>query len=307
MAIDLNRIQMGKKDHAPRIVTYGSDGVGKTSFAAGAPNVFFLDPNKGSFKFDVRRVAIESWDETFDWLASIENGSIPCDNVAIDTVSDFESMSHARLFQGTTVTKYEGGYGKGDDVVVMEWQRLLYHLERVWLKGKGVILLAHATVKKFEDPTGPGYERFELACRKPLAQLLRGWADYVLFARENVTIAADKNKQVKASTTGERWLYTRRTPAYDAKARGTALFPEKIPLSWSEFSRAVKEDGARGDQMKKDLDAMLAEIGDGGYEKTVREWLQQYPLGLVDAFNRVQIKLNEKKSDAEAAKSAVAA
>jgi hypothetical protein len=301
MAIDLNRILKGKVERPPRVVAYGFEGVGKTGFAAGAPNVFFLDPNKGSFKYNVARVVVDHWDETFEWLAAIESGAIPCDNVALDTVSDFEAMSHARLFQGTTVTKYEGGYGKGDDVVLMEWQRLLYHLERVWLKGKGIILISHATVKKFEDPTGPGYERFELACRKPLAHLLKGWADYVLFTRENVTIAAEKNKPVKATSTGERWIYTRRMPAFDAKARGSTLFPERIPLSWDEFAKAIKEDDARSDQMRKDLDAMLDEIADKAYSKQVRDWLKQYPQGLVDAFNRVQIRANEKKAAAAAA------
>jgi AAA domain len=301
MAVDKSRILKGKVERPPRVVVYGFDGVGKTGFAAGAPNTFFLDANKGSFKYDVSRVIVESWDETYEWLAAVESGEIACENVALDAVSDFERMSHARLFPGTTVSKFEGGFNKGDDVAVMEWTRLLYHLERVWMRGKGIILVAHATVKKFEDPTGPGYERFELATRKPLAHLLRGWADYVLFARESVAIAGEKNKPVKATTTGERWIYTRRTPAFDAKARGTALFPEKIPLSWGEFVSAIREDDARGSQMRRDLDAMLVEIGDKVYEKIVRDWLTQYPLGLVDAFNRVQIRFNEKKAAEDAA------
>jgi hypothetical protein len=300
MTVDLARILKGKVERPPRVVAYGFDGTGKTSLAAGSPNVFFLDANKGSFKMNVSRVLIESWAETFEWLAAIESGQVQCDNVALDAVSDFESMSHAQLFPGTTVSKYEGGFNKGDDVVIAEWRRLLFALERVWAKGKGIILIAHANVKKFEDPTGPGYERFELACRKPLAHLLRGWADYVLFVRENVTIAAEKNKTVRATTTGERWIYTRRTPAYDAKARGTTLFPERVPLSWNEFARAIKEDDARSDQMRKDLDEMLVEIGDKAFSKQVTDWLKQHPRGIVDAFNSVQIRWNKFKELATA-------
>src|SRR5579872_5187720 len=80
MAVDMNRILKGKVDRPPRVVVYGFDGVGKTGFAAGAPNVFFLDANKGSFKYNVDRVLIESWDETYEWLVAIENGEIKCDN-----------------------------------------------------------------------------------------------------------------------------------------------------------------------------------------------------------------------------------
>jgi hypothetical protein len=307
-AVDLKRIVKGKVTRPPRVVLYGFEGVGKTTMAAGAPNVFFLDANKGSSKLDVERVEIDSWDETFDWLEAIEHGQVKCDNVALDVLSDFEIMSHAKLFPNSTITKYEGGYGKGDDVAVMEWRRLLAQVERVWMSGKGIIFIAHAKVQKFEDPTGPGYERFELACRKQVAALLKGWSDYVFFARENVTHAVvEKGKPAKVSTTGERWIYTKRMPAYDAKARGTALFPDKLPLSWDEFARAVKEDDTRGDQMRKELDAMLAEIGDKAFEKVVRDWIKQYPAGLVDAFNRVQIRLNSKQGSTDADKPAPAA
>jgi hypothetical protein len=278
-----------------------------TTWAAGAPNVFFLDANRGSSKLDVERVEIESWDDAFGWLEAIEAGHIKCDNVAFDVLSDFENMSHVKLFPGSTISKYDGGYGKGDDVALKEWRWLLAQVERVWLRGKGIIFVAHAQVKKFEDPTGPGYERFELACRKNIAALLKGWSDYVFFARENVTVATvEKGKPAKVSTTGERWVYTKRLPAYDAKARGTALFPDKLPLSWDEFARAVKEDDTRGDQMRGELDAMLTEIGDKAFEKTVRDWVKQYPAGLVDAFNRVQIRLNAKQEVADADKSASA-
>ncbi len=304
MAADLKRITKGKVERPPRVVIYGFEGVGKSTTAAGAPNAFFIDANRGSGKLNVERVEPESWAETFEWLEAVEHGHVKCDNVALDVLSDFENMSHAHLFPGSSISKYEGGYGKGDDVALMEWRRLLSQVERVWLRGKGIIFVAHAQVKKFEDPTGPGYERFELACRKNVAALLKGWSDYVFFARESVTTVGEKGKPTRATTTGERWLYTKRTPAYDAKARGTALFPDKIPMSWDAFAQAVREDDARGEQMKRELDAMLVEIDDKAYEKQVRDFLAQYPpdrypSSLVDSFNRVQIRLNEKKSPPE--------
>lgn len=313
MAVDLKRIVKGKVERPPRVVAYGFEGVGKSGFAAGAPNVFFLDANQGSYKYNVERVVPGSWDETFEWLEAIEAGHIKCDNVALDVVSDFENMSHAKLFPNSTISKYEGGYGKGDDLALMEWRRLLAQVERVWMKGKGIIFVAHAKVQKFEDPTGPGYERFELACRKNVAALLKGWSDYVFFARESVATVTEKGKPTRATTTGERWIYTKRTPAYDAKARGTVLFPDRIPLSWDEFAKAVKADDERGKQMMAELEAMLAEIGDKAYEKQVRDFLAQYPAdrypnSLVDSFNRVQIRLNDNKStSAEAEKPAASA
>jgi hypothetical protein len=296
MPVDLKRIVKGKIERPPRVLIYGFEGVGKTTAAIGSPDPFVIDANKGSGQFNVRRVFVDTWEEILAWTEAIERSEVKCSTVVYDTVADLEQASHAFLFPGTTVTKYEGGFNKGDDVVTMEWRKFLAQLERLWAKGVGIVFVSHAKVKTFQDPTGPSYERFELACRQSLAGLLKGWCDYVLFARENVVVAAEKNKAVKARTTGERWLYTKRVPAYDAKARGTVLFPEQIPLSWDEFARAIKNDGQRAEELRADLERMLSEIGDKAYEKTVHDWLKTYPPGIVDAHNRVQIKWNELRA-----------
>ena len=255
MAIDLKRVTKGRINQPPRILVFGFDGVGKTQFAAGAPNPFFLDVNRGSGALDVQRVSFDAWEETYEWLGAVESGQIQCDTVVLDTASDFEAMSHAKLFPGTTVTKAEGGYNKGDDVVIAEWRKLLYRLERVWEKGKGIIFTAHARVKGYNDPTGPGYDRYEVALRAPLAGLLRSWHDYVLFAQVHTIVAqGEKGSKPKGTTTGERFMYTRRTPAYDAKARGTAAFPEQLPLSYEAFAAAVRADGARVGEMAQEIE-----------------------------------------------------
>jgi len=302
MAVDLKKIVNGKIDRPPRTLIYGFEGIGKTSFAIGATDAFVIDANKGSGQFSTRRVFVDAWEEILEWTTAIERGDVKCGTVVYDTVSDLEQASYAQLFPGTTITKYEGGFNKGDDVATLEWRKFLAQLERIWNRGIGITFVSHAKVKTFQDPTGPSYERFELACRQSLAGLLKGWSDYVLFARENVVAAGEKNKPVKARTTGERWIYTKRVPAYDAKARGTVLFPERIPLSWSEFMSAIRNDGARADELRAELDRMLAEIGDKAYDKTVREYLKQYPTGLVDAHNRVQIRFNEIRAAEDAAK-----
>jgi hypothetical protein len=115
----------------------------------------------------------------------------------------------------------------------------------------------------------------------------------------DVATVGGKNENKKAVTTGARWLYTRRVPAYDAKARGTTMFPEKIPLSWHEFQLAIKNDAKRGDELLAHLDVMLKEIGDSGFEQRMREYLKAYPAQLVEAHNRVAAKLEGMKGKTE--------
>lgn len=298
--IDFSRISKGRVDRPAKVLIYGLDGIGKTSVAASAPSPFFLDANRGSLKCDVSRVFVENWGDTSEWLTAIENGQVKCESVVLDSITDFEGMSHAALFPGSTVDKHDGGYGRGDNVVIGAWKEMLNQLERIIRQGKTVIFVAHAMVKKFEDPTVVGgYERFEVGCRPKLAGLLRQWSDYVLFCREDVTIAAEKNKGQKARTTGARYMYTRRCPAWDAKARGSTLFPERIALSWSEFMKEVKNDEGRTKALEAEIGTMLAELADEALSRQVRGYIKEHPDMLSEAHNRVLARLEEARSKKE--------
>lgn len=301
MAVDLKRIRKGILRRKPRILIYGFDGIGKSGFAAGAPNPFFLDANRGSHNYDVGRVDVTGWDDVQAWLASIEAGEVQCDTVVLDALTDLEAMSHVKLFGDSgTVTDHKGGYGKGDDAVIVEWRKTMNQLERVWNRDKAIIFTAHARVKKFEDPTAPiggGYERFEVGARPFLAAMIRQWVDYVFFAREKTVVVTDKSKPSKATTTGARYIYTRRCPAFDAKARGTLLFPSEILLSYPAFEEAMEQDLKREDRittLRKEIDEMLEKLADPVLTKKVNDYMAKYPAMIVEAHNNVSAKMQER-------------
>jgi hypothetical protein len=294
--IDLKKITKGRVVHAPRVLIFGMDGVGKTTFAAGSPDPFFIDANKGSLEHDVRRLLVDTWDEALACVSAVESGQIACGTLVLDSLTDLEAMSHAKLFAGTTIDAFGGGYGKGETYALTEWRAFLFQLEKVWRKGIGIIIVAHCMVKKFDDPTGPGYDRFELSARPKLAGAIRQWVSAVLFAREEVVTGGAKGESKRATTTGVRYIHTSRKPAYDAKTRGSSLFPERLPLSWTDFSAALKSDVSRTADLSNGIDSMLAEISDGVYAGTVRAYLKEYPNGIVEAHNRVAAKVEELRN-----------
>jgi hypothetical protein len=293
--IDLKRISEGKQKREPRVLLYGGDGVGKTRFSAGAPDPFFLDVNKGSFAYDVKRVVPESWPEVLEWVGAVERGEVKCKSLVIDAVGDLEYLGNAEFFPGTTIDKWDGGYGRGETYALTRWRELLGALERVWNTGKTVILVGHMKVKHFDDPSGPGFDRFQLSMRDQVAGLLRQWCDYVLFAREEISqqkVGAD----LKIVTSGVRWIHTHRSTAFDAKSRGTTLFPERILLSWDEFAKARSADAERAEILRKEIDAMLTEIGDKKLDEQVKEYLRANPGMIVEARNRVAARLEESRT-----------
>lgn len=293
MAVDLKRITRGRTVKPPRILLYSFDGCGKTTFAAGAPDPFFIDANHGSLKHDVARILVNSWEETKEWTHAVETGQVKCSTLVIDSVTDLEAMSHVYLFKGETINEFAGGYGRGADAAMAEWRVYFAQLERIWEQGKTIILVAHAQVRSFDDPTGPKFDRFEVASLPRLAGMLRQRVDYVFFAREEVVAAKSKNQSTKATTTGVRWMYTRRTPAYDAKARGTSLFPERVLLSWADFEQAVKDDAKKSGDLENEIEAMLGEIGDAALAKEVKAYVKAYPGQIVEAHNRMTARLEE--------------
>lgn len=293
--IDLKKISDGKQDRAPRVTIYGADGVGKTRFAAGAPEPFFIDVNRGSFAYDVQRVTPGSWTEVLEWIDAVERNQIKCKSLVIDALGDLEHLGNVEFFPGTTITKYDGGYGKGEDLAIARWREMISALERVWLSGKSIVFVGHMQVKHFDDPTGPGFDRFELAMRGKIAGLIRQWSDYVLFAREEIS-QQKVGGDMKAVTNGTRWMHTQRSPAFDAKSRGTTLFPERILLSWDEFARARAADAERAEALRKEIATMLVEIGDKKLDEMVKEYLRANPGMVVEARNRVAARLEEARA-----------
>jgi hypothetical protein len=295
MTIDLSKITKGRQERRPRVLVYGPSAIGKTTFAAGAPSPFVIDADKGSHNLDVHRLVPSSWDEARECMTAVEKGDIQCDSLILDSVTELEALSYAALFGGEAIDSWNKGYGRGDTRAIQEWREVLAQLERIWMKGKGVVIVAHTVVKRFEDPTLPsGYDRFEIAARKQLAQLLTQWVDYVLFCREDVT-PLGKDAKNKAVTTGVRYAYTRRMPAYDAKARGTTQFPDKISLSWAEFDAAIKNDSGRLVALTREISEMLAKIADKALEKQVRDYIKDYPSGVSEAHNRLVAILEERE------------
>jgi hypothetical protein len=294
--IDLKKIQRGRVQLPPRVLFYGFDGVGKTTAACGGEQPFVLDFNRGSIKHDVARVSPASYTEATEWLLAIEKNEIQAKSVILDSWTELEMLGHSEFFAGSSLEDFNGGYGRGQNHALMKWREVLAQLDRIWLQGKAIALIAHSIVKKFDDPTGPAYERFEPSLQPKLAGLVRQWVDYVLFCREEVVISKAKTEKTKGVTTNIRYAYTRRCPAYDAKARGTSLFPERILLGWQPLMDAIAADEARSTEMRGEIDLMLTEVGDLALTKKVTEWLRTNPTNVVETHNRVKEILETKRS-----------
>jgi hypothetical protein len=244
----LAKIQSGKQALVPRIMIHGSPGVGKSTFASGAPDVLFLDIEGRTGHLDVNRLPVKNWADVKAALIEVgkaaKGGKPPCKWIVIDTVDHLDMwINDATCAEQGWANIEEPGYGKGYAVAFEHWKEFFVLLEGLRSLGVGVLLLAHSTVKAFQNPSGADYQTWGLMLGKLANKFITKQMDIIGFAsfQDDVKAKFDrKGEQItkgKASTTGERVLYFGHNPAYETK-QGINV-PDEIDLTWAALEGAL--------------------------------------------------------------------
>ncbi|MBR3639781.1 MAG: ATP-binding protein [Clostridia bacterium] len=227
-------ITTGKIDRPKKVVVYGAEGIGKTTFASKFPNPLFIDTEGGTAHMDVRRVEKpDTWDALVDLVGEIANTPGVCETLVLDTADWAEQsciLSVCKKYKKAGIEEF--GYGKGYTYVAEEFARLLAACDRVIAAGMHVVITAHAKMRKFEQPDEMGaYDRWEMKLSKQVAPLLKEWCDMLLFCNYKTYVVSTENNGAKKAQGGKRVIYTSHHPCWDAKNRQG--LPEEMDLDYS--------------------------------------------------------------------------
>lgn len=226
-----------------KVVLYGPEGIGKSSFAAKFPQPVFIDTEGGTKRLNVARLpAPTSWAMLLDEVAEVRKGNVPCRTLVIDTADWAERLCTEAVCARAKVHGIEDfGYGKGYTYLKEEFSRLLDALEEVLATGRHVVVLAHAAITKFEQPDAVGnYDRWSMKTSKQVAPLLREWCDMLLFANYKTIVeksGSGQNAKNKASGS-RRVMYTAHHACWDAKNRFG--FPEEMPFDYASIAACIE-------------------------------------------------------------------
>lgn len=244
----------GKIKSAKKVVIYGPEGIGKSTFAAQFPEPLFIDTEGSTSELNVARTKRpSSWTMIIEQIKEIMNTPGLCKTLVIDTIDWAENLCVEHVCQTRGKKGIEDfGYGNGYVYSKEEFGRFLNLLSDVKDKGINVVLTAHAQLRKFEQPDELGaYDRWELKLGKKTASqtapLIKEWSDMLLFANYKTIVVAtdDQGKKHKAQG-GKRVMYTAHHPCWDAKNRYG--LPEETAFDYSviapiiESSATVKEE-----------------------------------------------------------------
>ncbi len=241
MAFDLNSIRRGQDIRPPRIFIYGTEGVGKSTFAAGAPSPIFIQTEDGQGALDVARFPMAtSVSDVREALATLYTQEHEFGTVVLDSADWLEQII-AREIEATYDAK-ELAYGKAAIKQAEIWQEVLGGFNALRNdRNMSVIMIGHSQIKRFDSPETEPYDRYTPKLQERSNALVREWADAVLFANYRTIVKKSDvgfNKEVaRGITTGERLLFTAEKPAFMAKNR--YAFPETLPLQWDAVASAI--------------------------------------------------------------------
>jgi len=303
--ISLDSVRRGRIDRPLRILGHGTAGVGKSTFASGAPSPIFLGADEGTSELDIARLPEpKTWDEVIASLRALGREAHEYKTIVVDPVNWLEPLCWQHVCAAAGVADIEAfGYGKGYTAAVDQWRIFLNELERLWSgKGMHIILLAHSVVRPFRNPEGEDFDRYVISMHEKSAGLLTQWVDNVLFMRhEAFAKKTGKNARARGVSTGARFIHTQWHAAFEAKNRHN--LPEQIPLEWESFWSAVQANRNGIDKagdLKKQIAVAMKDIDDEAFAKNVNDWLAKFgerasASRLAELLNKINAKIGEKQ------------
>lgn len=235
------------------MLVYGPEGVGKSKLIEDIDAHVALDIEQSQNQLNTNKneEPIKTLQDVYDALSFFYSGDHAYKTLALDTVDRLEALIWQHVVAkaksgvgGNSINSIEDfGYGKGYQIALDEWRRLVAKLDELRsVRKMNILLIGHTFVKNFKNPDGPDYDRYTLRLHEKAAGFLKEWCDAVLFARflESTERVGDKGRErTKGVMSGDRVLYTQHAAAYDAKNRFN--LPEQLNLNWRELEQAMRE------------------------------------------------------------------
>ena len=238
-------ITRGKIEGAQKVVIYGPEGIGKSTFAAQFPDPVFIDTEGSTKHMDVARLPKPtSWTMLMEQIKYIKAHPDTCKTLVIDTADWAEQLciTHVCSKKDGVNGIEDFGYGKGYTYLAEEWGRFLNALTEIIERRINIVITAHAKMRKFEQPDETGaYDRWELKLSKTTAPLLKEWADMVLFANyKTLVVNVDNQGATKGKNKaqgGRRVMHAAHHPCWDAKNRHG--LPDEMSFEYKQIAHCI--------------------------------------------------------------------
>jgi hypothetical protein len=200
-----------------RTALIATPGWGKTTIGAlGEKPVFILTPNEQGYLTLLRRgrvpqlpiIQAKNWLGLLNAVESIAINPQDRKTLVIDALAGTEALCAQHVCE----TQYGGDWGergfmafyRGPAQVGREWPAILPRLAACAAKGMDVLLLGHAKTKRFSNPTGADYDRYEGDVGSDeVWSRIKMWAEAVLFGSNEPIVEQSRPESNVAKARGK--------------------------------------------------------------------------------------------------------
>lgn len=245
----LSQIVRNSVNKPPFIVVHGGAGVGKTTWACGAPNAIMIPVEDGLGMLDVDTFPEPKKAEDIkNMMNELLTGEHNYQWLVIDSVTAMEKKLWKDLCDkdnSESIEEVGGGYGKGF-TKALEWTNQLINDLRLLRerRGMGIILIAHSVITTHNPPDKASYDQYTLNINKKLADYIHTQADIVGYAELEQFVKQDdlgfNKKQGKVSETQNRILHCYSSMKYTSKNRYKINQP--LPLDFMALMQAIQNN-----------------------------------------------------------------
>lgn len=242
MAISLASLRQRSESKPPRMLVYGTAGIGKTSLGMAAPAPVFIQTEESEVDCPTFGL-LKTYGDVMEAIGALYGEPHDYRTLVLDSVDWLEPLVWAetcRLNNWTTIEA--AGYGKGYLAALDQWRTILDGMNALRdERGMTILLIAHCEIKRFDSPETEPYDRYQIKLHSRASALVQEHVDAVLFANYRVsTVKADlgfNKKAVRGVGGGDRLLYTNERPAFLAKNR--FALPDSLPLEWASLAAGI--------------------------------------------------------------------
>ena len=263
----------GRKLKPFTIVLCGTPGIGKTTFASGAPAPIFIGAENNDELESDRLPIPKSWDEFLAQIRHVSTQKNRWKTLVVDTVDSVDLLLTKKILdqdksQSRSMQKAHGGYGVARDLAQQEMINVRNMLQAIRdEQGMNILILAHTSKTNVEDTVmGMAYSSYELNLHHKVQSVWVDWVACVLFANFVARRQKDETNRSKifAMGDGERVVFTEKRPGHIGKNRYN--LPFEMPLDFEFFYQKYldfyNQKKRSEEEIRSNILAMSANIKD---------------------------------------------
>lgn len=255
----------------PKILLYGLPGLGKSTLASEMPSPVFIATTDGLEGLSVQAFPVcKTAEEVRAAIRYLLTEEHKFKTVVLDTLGWLEKLVHEEVCGILGLEFMTQSSMKSYPLAGKKMKEVLESLDELNTKRKMmVVMIGHADIQKFDDPSSASYDRYSLQMNEKVAAMFMQDVDIVAFMNQKVLVREEKDgfSKVNKAAGSARHIFFDLRPAFYAKQHGYGL-PAELQIEegkgWSAMWEIMKVKFVPSTKVEKPTTPVVEQKGNLG-------------------------------------------